>query len=119
MTKTKVPLTLEEILEKLHEDFPYLRERYGVERIAVYGSFAKGKQGEKSDIDILVQLAEPSALKFVNLAYHLEKLLGREVDLATFDTFLDRREDLRYQHITADIERTWIDVEEARPGFPA
>ncbi|MBS1252412.1 MAG: hypothetical protein MAG451_01451 [Anaerolineales bacterium] len=119
MTKIRPSLTLEEILEKLQGDLPRLRKRYGVESIAVYGSFAKGEQDEESDVDILVELAEPSALKFVNLAYHLENLIGRDVDLATFDTFRDRRDDLRYQHIAADIERALIDVEKARPKLPA
>jgi len=50
----KKPLTKEEILQILRRELPYLRERYGVEKVAIYGSFAKDSQTPKSDIDILV-----------------------------------------------------------------
>lgn len=110
--------TQEEILQTLRSEIPYLRNRYGVERIAVYGSFAKGVQTKESDVDILVKLKEPLGLDFVDLAYYLEDVLDREVDLATFDRFEECRNEPRYQHIAVDVERTLVDVEEARPGFP-
>lgn len=115
----KTPNTREEFLSTLREDLPYLRKRYGVKRIAVYGSVARGEQDEESDVDVLVELTRPLALEFVSLAHHLEELLGRNVDLATFDTFQDRRNDPRYRHLITDIERTLIDVEETRPGLSA
>ena len=102
----KEPLTKEEISQRLREELPHLREKYGVERIAIYGSFAKGNQTKKSDIDILVQLVEPLGLEFIALAHHLETVLSRKVDLATFDTLHRSRENPRYQHIASDIERT-------------
>ena len=102
----KEPLTKEEISQRLREELPYLREKYGVERIAIYGSFAKGNQTKKSDIDILVQLVKPLGLEFIALAYHLETVLSRKVDLATFDTLHRSVENPRYQHIASDIERT-------------
>ena len=34
-------LTQEEVLQLLRQELPYLREKYGVEQIAVFGSFAK------------------------------------------------------------------------------
>jgi len=83
-----------------------LREKYGVERIAVYGSFAKGNQTKKSDIDILVQLVKPLGLDFIELAYYLEKVLKRKVDLATFDGLKRSIENPRYKHIASDIQRT-------------
>jgi len=102
----KKPLTKEEIIRILRRELPYLRERYGVEKVAIYGSFAKDSQTPKSDIDILVQLAKPLGLEFVALAYYLEEVLGRKVDLATFDTLHRSMENLRYKHIAADIQRT-------------
>jgi predicted nucleotidyltransferase len=102
----KQPLTKEEILQTLRKELPYLQEKYGVERIAIYGSFAKGAQTRKSDIDVLVQLVKPLGLEFIGLAYYLEDRLGRKVDLATFDTLHRSMENPRYKHIAADIERT-------------
>ena len=100
------PLTKEKALQTIRKDLPYLQEKYGVTRIAIYGSFAKGVQTRKSDIDILVQLVKPLGLEFVGLAYYLEEVLGRKVDLATFDTLHRSMENPRYRHIAADIERT-------------
>jgi predicted nucleotidyltransferase len=101
----KEPRTKQEIMQILKKQIPYLQEKYGVQRIAVYGSFAKGNQTKKSDVDILVQLMKPLGLEFVELAYHLEKILKKKVDLATFDTLKRSLENPRYKHIASDIER--------------
>jgi predicted nucleotidyltransferase len=100
------PRTKEQIFQILRKELPYLSEKYGVERIAIYGSFAKGNQRKASDIDILVQLIKPLGLDFIKLAYHLEKVLKRRVDLATFDTLKRSLENPRYKHIASDIQGT-------------
>lgn len=102
----KEPQTKQEIVNILKKQLPYLQERYGVQRIAIYGSFAKGNQTRKSDVDILIQLMRPLGLEFVELAYHLEKILKKKVDLATFDTLRRNLENPRYKHIASDIDRT-------------
>ncbi len=102
----KDTLTKEKVLQILREELPYLRGEYGVVRIAIYGSFAKGDPTKKSDIDILVQLVRPLGLEFVELAYHLEEALGRKVDLATLDTLHRSIENPRYRDIASNIEST-------------
>ncbi len=60
-------------------------ERYGVERLEVFGSFSRGDAGAGSDIDLLVTF-KPDVrigLEFVALQQKLEDLLGRSVDLLT------------------------------------
>lgn len=99
-------LTKEEILQILRKELPYLREKYGVDKIAIYGSFAKGRQTKRSDVDILVQLARPLGLEFIELAYYLEGVLNRKVDLATFKSLYRGMQNPRYKHIASDIERT-------------
>jgi predicted nucleotidyltransferase len=74
--------------------------------MAIYGSFAKGSQTTKSDIDILVQLLKPLGLEFIDLTYYLEEILGRKVDLATFNTLHRSMENPRYKHIASDIKKT-------------
>jgi predicted nucleotidyltransferase len=102
----KEPRTKEQIFQILKRELPYLNEKYGVERIAIYGSFAKGHQRKRSDIDILVQLIKPLGLDFIKLSYHLEKVLKRRVDLATFDTLKRSLENPRYKHIASEIQGT-------------
>ncbi len=99
-------LSREDILNRLREVLPYLREQYGIERIAVYGSFIKGSQTVESDVDILVHLNKPLGLKFVELAYYLEDLLGRDVDLATFETLQRSMTNPRYRNIATEIQRS-------------
>jgi predicted nucleotidyltransferase len=102
----KEPRTKQEVLDLLKKQLPYLQEKYGVQRIAIYGSFAKDNQTKKSDVDILVQLMRPLGLEFVELAYDLEKILKKKVDLATFATLKRSLENPRYKHIASDIEGT-------------
>lgn len=95
----------EKILQRLRKEMPYLQERYGVVRLALYGSFAQDTPAEKSDVDLLVQLSRPLGLEFVALAEHLEKALGRKVDLATFETLDRSMENPRRRHIAMNIQR--------------
>ncbi len=78
--------TKEEILAILREELPHLREEFGVGRIALFGSYARGKQREGSDADILVEFSQPIGFfDFMRLEFHLTDLLGVKVDLVTPD----------------------------------
>ncbi|XCH48411.1 nucleotidyltransferase family protein [Thermodesulfovibrio sp. 3462-1] len=71
--------SLEEIKEKLKELKPYLKERYKVKEIGIFGSYVRGEQREKSDLDILVgfdESAEIGLLEFVHLENFLSVYLG-------------------------------------------
>lgn len=58
---------------------------YGVKRCGVFGSFARGKQTELSDVDLLVEFehGKKSFDNFIHLALFLEEMLGRKVELVT------------------------------------
>ncbi len=58
---------------------------FGVHRFGLFGSFLTGSQNAESDVDLLVEF-EPGRKSFdnyMNLAFFLEDLLGRKVDLVT------------------------------------
>ena len=57
-----------------------IRERFGIERIGVFGSFACGAQGDSSDVDLLVDMPDPGGLLFMQAAEFVEDILGRKVD---------------------------------------
>ncbi len=59
--------------------------QFGVERCGLFGSFARGEQTERSDVDILVefQAGKKSFDNFMHLAFFLEEKLGRRVELVT------------------------------------
>ena len=61
-----------------------IASRYGASDIKVFGSVTRKSAAETSDIDFLVTLEPGRTLLDVGgLAYELEALLGRRVDVAT------------------------------------
>ncbi|MBE0426514.1 MAG: nucleotidyltransferase domain-containing protein [Nitrospirae bacterium] len=103
-------LSREQVISVPKKELPSLRENFGVERIILFGSFAKGVQKKKSDIDILVDLRKPLGLEFVSLADRLEEILGRKVDIATYDHYKRSFHNPRYKHIAEDIKESMIYV---------
>jgi len=60
-----------------------LLKKYSVERIGLFGSLARDEATDESDIDLLVDFEEKSFDNFIELAFELEKLFNRKVDLLT------------------------------------
>ena len=93
--------TFEEIKRIIEKDRKELEKKYKVKDIALFGSYVRGDQNEKSDLDILVEFREPVGFLFIHLADFLEEQLGVEVDLVTRDAIKSNRwkyikEDLIY-----------------------
>jgi len=74
--------SLKEIKKILRNNFELLRENYKVKNIGFFGSYVRGEQEKRSDIDILVEFEEPvSLLKLVSLENFLTDFMGIKVDL--------------------------------------
>ena len=73
-----------QIIELLKQNDQKIKS-FGVSKIGLFGSYVKNMQHENSDIDLIVEFEQgkKSYSKFINLAYFLEELLGRKVDLLT------------------------------------
>ena len=58
---------------------------YGVKAIGLFGSFVRNEQNEESDVDLIVEFEEDKKTykNFIGLAYYLEDILGRKVELLT------------------------------------
>ena len=78
------------VVHKITNLRPELAERFTVKRIGVFGSFAKGDERAESDVDILVELAEPTFDHYMDLKFRLEEVLQRQVDLVIADTVKPR-----------------------------
>lgn len=58
-----------------------LRTEHNVRFALLFGSAAAGTDTAESDVDILVDLTDPSLERMVDLSEKLERVLGRRVDL--------------------------------------
>jgi len=76
-------LTREQAVQLLQDKQPYLAAEFGVRKIGLFGSYAKGQSDESSDVDLVVEFGRPIGFRFVELVDYLENLLGRQVDVLT------------------------------------
>jgi len=67
-----------------------LNQRFTVKRIGVFGSFARGEEGPESDVDIIIELADPTFDNYMDIKFMLEDILQRSVDLVMADTLKPR-----------------------------
>ena len=74
----------EETLELLSRSKPALAARFGVIRLALFGSTARDSAGPGSDVDVLVAFDGPAtSTRYFGVQFYLEDLLGCPVDLVT------------------------------------
>jgi len=72
------------ILAFLSRKKEYLRRKYSIREIGVFGSYVRQEHGKGSDLDVLVDFEKPiSLLRFVELEAELSKVTGVEVDLVS------------------------------------
>jgi uncharacterized protein len=74
------------IKKRLEELKPILEEKFQVETIGIFGSYVRGEQNKKSDVDVLVEFANDAhigLLKYVEIEIFLSKQLDLKVDLVT------------------------------------
>jgi predicted nucleotidyltransferase len=81
--ETKVTTKLE-VLRRLRQHSEEIRS-LGVEKLGLFGSFAREEQASESDVDLLVEFRgqEKSFDNFMHLSFFLEDLLQRRVELLT------------------------------------
>jgi predicted nucleotidyltransferase len=75
--------TKEEVLRILEREKPELMRRYGLKRLALFGSYAREDQREDSDVDIMVEIDPSVGLGFVDLADRIEHALGIRTEVVS------------------------------------
>ena len=74
----------DEILSVLRAHKATLAHRFGVAELAVFGTFARDRATDDSDLDVLVRFDGPIHWeRYFGAQFYLEDLLGRPVDLVT------------------------------------
>jgi predicted nucleotidyltransferase len=93
----------DEALRLLAEHKVELTQRFGVKRLALFGSTARDEAGDDSDVDMLVDFSMPATFDaYFDLKFFLEDLLKHEVDLVCEDALRPR--------LKSRIEQDAIDV---------
>jgi len=83
-------LNRESILAELRHLKPDLTKRFGVSRLALFGSFVRGDAKEESDIDIVIELDEPDLFTMVHIKEALEEDFQRPVDVIHYRPLMNR-----------------------------
>jgi hypothetical protein len=81
---TDAPLERDNVIRLLGQSKPELEKRYGVKRLALFGSAARNTARADSDVDVLVAFDGPATSeRYFGVQFYLEDKLGRPVDLVT------------------------------------
>lgn len=81
----------EEIIATLKIEKQFLSEKFGVEEIALFGSYARNEQTEDSDIDVLVKLREPKLKPLIGVLEFLENKFHKKIDITAKHKYLTDR----------------------------
>jgi len=85
----------EEILSLLAQFRDRRAKEFGITRIGIFGSLARGEATDASDVDVVVELERPDLLLLVGIKQELEELLQRPVDVVQYreqmNPFLKKR----------------------------
>jgi len=73
-------MTKSEILDYLKNHYTVLKEKYDVEAIGIFGSYARDEAKEDSDIDIFVKM-EPKLFNLIAVKQTIEEGLHKKVDI--------------------------------------
>ena len=96
----------QKVINVLRREIPYLKENYGVKKIALFGSIAKNRHTKVSDIDMVVEFKEPDFDKFMGLSFYLENLFHRKIDILTPEGIRG----IRVRKVAEDIKRSLVYV---------
>ena len=68
-------------IEKIREKVIPIAKKYGVKKISLFGSYARGEADEKSDLDFLIERGKIRGLQYVGFILDLEDEFKCHVDV--------------------------------------
>jgi hypothetical protein len=93
----------EDIIKFIAAHKAKFEQEFGLKRIGLFGSYARGEMREESDIDIVVEIEKPDLFHLIGIKQAIEEVLGTKVDIV-------RLRDTMNQTLRSRIERDVIYV---------
>ena len=88
-------------IDKIKEKLVPLLKKNNVTKAGIFGSYARGEQTKKSDVDLLVEVKDTMGLlEFIGLKNTIEKRLGLKIDLVEYEGI---RKELRKRILREEI----------------
>jgi len=88
-------MTQNELLDKLSSAKTDLKKKFGIEEMALFGSYARDEAREESDVDIaILKMDLKSGFDIIRAKNYLQEYLNRDIDIGTFNsmkTFIKKR----------------------------
>ena len=81
----------EQIIATLQSEKPFLKQNFGVESIALFGSYAKGIENIDSDMDFFIEFKNPDYSLLMGLYSYLEVKLNSKIDIVRKGPHLSKR----------------------------
>lgn len=92
-----------EILEIIRQYKQENSDKYGIEAIGLFGSYARDMSSEDSDVDIVIETREADLYKMVHIKEDLKRRLNRSVDIVRkrekMNTYLKKRIDRDAEYV--------------------
>ena len=76
-------------IKEISEKISSVAKNYEVEKVYVFGSYARGEATEDSDIDFYVEFSSPPGLRFCSFYSDVEECLEKNVDIITKDALFN------------------------------
>jgi predicted nucleotidyltransferase len=80
-------MTRDQILDFLRQHKQELHDRFGVTKIGLFGSYARGEARENSDVDVAIELSRNTADSYFGLLHFLEDSFDARIDLGIESNF--------------------------------
>ncbi len=93
----------EDIISFIASHKAKFEQEFGVKRIGLFGSYARGEVREDSDVDIVVEIEKPDLFHLIGIKQAIEEALSNKVDIV-------RLRDTMNQALRSRIERDVIYV---------
>lgn len=91
-------------IEEITDIIRPIAEEYKLDRVCLFGSYARGEATEKSDIDLIVGNGDIEGIKFFGLYEDLLEAFQKKVDLVTEEQINMSRSDPLYQRFIEELE---------------